>query len=62
MADRILRRPEVETRTGLSRSTLYAMMAEGTFPKPVRLGKRAVGWTESAIVRWVESRETGTAV
>ena len=59
MADRILRRPEVQDRTGLSRSTIYAMMAEDTFPKPVRLGKRAVGWTESAITRWLESRTSG---
>lgn len=53
---RILRRPEVQTRTGLSRSTIYAMIAEGTFPKPIRLGKRAVGWPESTISDWLESR------
>ena len=57
MPDRILRRPEVEARTGLSRSTLYAMMAEGEFPKPLRLGKRAVGWTEASIAEWLASRE-----
>lgn len=56
--NRILRRPEVENRTGLSRSTLYAMMSEGTFPKPIRLGKRAVGWPESAIAEWLESRKS----
>ena len=56
MTERILRRPEVEARTGLSRSTLYAMMAEGAFPKPVQLGKRAVGWPERAIAEWLESR------
>jgi prophage regulatory protein len=61
MTDRILRRREVETRTGLSRSTLYAQMAEGAFPKPVRLGKRAVGWTDSAIAKWLESREHSDA-
>ena len=44
MNSRILRRPEVEHMVGLSRSTIYAMMAEGHFPKPVRLGRRAVGW------------------
>ena len=60
MTDRILRRPEVEARTGLSRSTIYAQMAEGTFPKPKRLGKRAVGWTDSDIDDWQESRETAT--
>ncbi len=57
----ILRRPAVEARTGLSRSTIYAMMAEGTFPKPVRLGKRAVGWTESTISEWLESRVSSDA-
>ena len=54
--DRILRRPEVEQWTGLSRSTIYAMMAEGAFPKPVKLGKRAVGWPARTIADWIESR------
>lgn len=56
MAPFIFRRPDVERITGLSRSTLYAMMAEGDFPKPVRLGKRAVGWREADIASWLESR------
>ena len=59
--DRILRRPEVEGRTGLSRSTIYEMMAEGTFPRPLRLGKRAVGWTEAAIAEWLASRDLAVA-
>ena len=57
MTPRILRRPQVEATTGLSRSTLYAMMAEGAFPQPVRLGKRAVGWSEAVISDWLESRK-----
>lgn len=61
MAQRMLRRPEVESRTGLSRSTIYAMMTEGTFPKPVRLGKRAVGWPESVIAEWLDSRARDVA-
>ena len=61
MSDRILRRPEVEARTGLLRSTIYAMMAEDEFPKPLRLGKRAVGWTEAAIAEWLASREQALA-
>ncbi len=61
MTERILRRREVEARTGLSRSTLYAQMAEGVFPRPVRLGKRAVGWTESTISEWLESRVSSDA-
>ncbi len=57
----ILRRKEVEKRTGLSRSTLYAMIAEGKFPKPVKLGKRAVGWREADIAAWLDSRATDAA-
>lgn len=57
MPDRILRRPEVQSRTGLSRSTIYAMIAEGSFPRPVRLGKRAVGWSDAAISEWLHSRK-----
>ena len=43
-----LRRKQVETRTGLSRSTIYQTIKDGVFPKPVPLGPRAVGWLESA--------------
>jgi prophage regulatory protein len=56
MTQRILRRPEVEAYTGLSRSTIYAMIADGAFPKPVRLGKRAVGWPEATIIEWLDAR------
>ena len=54
--DVILRRPAVEAATGLSRSTLYEMIANGRFPKPVRLGARAVGWRESEIAAWLGER------
>ena len=47
----ILRRPQVEQRTGLSRSTLYQYIKDGDFPKPGQLGLRAVGWLESARVK-----------
>jgi prophage regulatory protein len=57
MAGKILRRHQVEQTIGLSRSTLYTMMAEGIFPKPVKLGKRAVGWRASDVAAWLESRE-----
>lgn len=43
-ADRILRRRQVEARTGLSRSTIYRRMQAGTFPQAVALGGRLVGW------------------
>lgn len=56
MATAILRLPTVKARTGLSRSTIYLRVAEGTFPKPVSLGGRAVGWIESEIQQWLELR------
>ena len=52
----ILRRKQVEARTGLSRSSIYAAIQAGTFPKPVKLGPRAVGWDSVAIDEWVEQR------
>ena len=52
----ILRLPIVCGRTGLSRSTIYNRIAEGTFPKPVSLGSRAVGWIEAEIQHWLESK------
>jgi prophage regulatory protein len=55
-AEKIHRRPAVLELTGLSTSTLYAMMAEGTFPKPLKLGARAVGWRESDLAGWQQER------
>lgn len=52
----ILRRPMVLARTGLSCSSIYDMMAKGLFPKPVPIGKRAVGWVESTIDNWIADR------
>jgi len=52
----LLRRPEVERRVGLSRSSIYARMAEGSFPPPVRIGARAVAWRESDVTTWIGSR------
>lgn len=56
MATIILRLPTVKARTGLSRSTIYLRIAEGSFPKQVCLGDRAVGWLESEIESWLSSR------
>lgn len=57
MRETILRRPEVQKRTGRSRSAIYAGMADGTFPLPIKLGPRAVGWLESEIIAWMEARK-----
>lgn len=53
---RLLRRSEVEGRTGLSRSSIYAAMASGSFPRPRRVGKRAVAWAETDIENWLSNR------
>ena len=52
----ILRRKQVEDRTGLSRSTIYLRIQKGTFPRPINLGERAVGWAEDEIDAWIASR------
>jgi prophage regulatory protein len=57
MSQRVQRLPEVKATTGLSRSTIYEAMSRGDFPKPIRLGLRAVGWPESEITAWLESRK-----
>lgn len=56
MLETILRRPQVERATGLTRSTIYERMAAGTFPKCVRLDGRQVGWFESEIFAWQQKR------
>ena len=54
-SDRIVRLKTVLARTGLSRSTLYRKIGEGTFPKQVRISIHGAGWRESAINRWIAS-------
>lgn len=56
MANILLRLPTVRARTGFSRSSLYSMISKGTFPKPVSLGARAVGWIEQEVTDWIEQR------
>lgn len=51
--DRIIRLRTVLDRTGLSRSTVYRKIAEGTFPSQVKISVHGAGWRESAINRWI---------
>ena len=53
---KILRRPVVEAKTGLSCSTIYLLISEGKFPAQVKLGKRSVGWYDDEIEEWINSR------
>jgi prophage regulatory protein len=63
---RILRLPEVMQRVGLKHASIYAAIAAGTFPKPIPLGERAVGWLEHEVDQWLKARvverDNGTAV
>ena len=52
---RFIRRPAVENRTGLARSTIYLLMQNGQFPKPVRIGGRAVAWPEAEVEAWLNA-------
>ena len=56
MTHTILRLPAVRASTGLSRSTIYLRVSQGTFPRPVSLGGRAVGWVEEEIQSWLAER------
>ena len=63
---RFIRLPEVLTRTGYGRTTIYRKMEEGTFPRSVKLGgppidpnvfdSRAVAWIEDEVDQWIDSR------
>lgn len=52
--ERILRLSDVLYRTGLSRTTLYRKIAEGTFPHQVRISQKGSGWRASAVETWME--------
>ena len=52
----IVKRPDVEAATRLSRSNLYRKIAAGEFPRPIKLGPRAVGWRADEIAAWIEER------
>ena len=58
---RILRRPEVERRVGLARSTIYELVSLRRFPAPVRLGSRAVGWLADEVDQWLSDRAADRA-
>lgn len=52
----LLRLPEVKAITGLSKSTLYVLIQEKSFPAPVRVGARAVAWVRSEVKQWAAER------
>lgn len=59
--DPILRLPDVRAAVGLSAATLYRMMARNEFPRPVRIGRAAVGWPQSEVAGWLAARRATQA-
>lgn len=57
----VLRYPEVIKRVGLSKVTIWRMIAAGTFPKPMKLGSRAVGFLASDVDDWITTSKAGEA-
>ncbi|WP_372403758.1 helix-turn-helix transcriptional regulator [Acinetobacter piscicola] len=54
--NRLIRRKEVQEKTGLGASSIYAMMKSGEFPQCLNLSERRVAWVESDVDSWVEDR------
>lgn len=54
--ERLIRLPEVKSRTGLGTTTVYRRMAEGTFPRPIDIGGGRVAWRETQIDAWITAR------
>ena len=55
-AKRFIRLPEVISRTGYRRTSIYEKIAEGTFPASIKLGPRAVAWVSEEIEKWMDER------
>ena len=58
---RMMRLPDVVQATGLGRSTIYAKVAAGDFPAPVKLGTRAIAWPEAVVAEWLANRPSARA-
>jgi len=54
---RYLRLPDVKAETGLGKTSIYNLIREGEFPKPVKISSRAVAWREGAIEAWKADRQ-----
>lgn len=56
-SSRLLRLPEVMGRVGLSRSTIYELMATGRFPRQIYLGARSVAWAQEDLDAWISQQQ-----
>ena len=57
MNERVLKFPELHTKTGLARSTVFKLEKQGKFPKRRKLGNKAVRWLESEVDQWIQALE-----
>lgn len=58
---RLIRLPEVKSKVGLGRTTIFELIKKNEFPKPHKIGVRAVAWDSQSISEWIESRMNGKA-
>ncbi len=56
MQSRALRLKATQEKSGLTRTRIYEMMDEGTFPRPIKIGKRAIAWLEHEVDAWLQAR------
>lgn len=56
MKKRLIRLDDVMKMTSLSRSSIYSYVSDGLFPRPVKVGRRAVAWRELDVIDWITSR------
>jgi prophage regulatory protein len=57
---KVHRLPQVEAITGAKKQTLYGWIAAGKFPKPIKIGQRAVAWLEEDLQAWRDARIAAT--
>ncbi len=55
-AEKIIRMHDLVMLVGLSRATIYRMIGDGDFPAPIKLGRHASGWLESAVQSWIRRK------
>ncbi|MFD2836550.1 helix-turn-helix transcriptional regulator [Azotobacter vinelandii] len=61
LGNRLLRLPDVESKTGKSKQAIYAAIRAGTFPAPVPIGRNSVAWLEAEVDQWIADRLTDRA-
>lgn len=62
LPDALLKVQTVEAMTGLSRPSVYRLMAAGRFPQPVRFGRRCTRWPAAAVREWIQTQTAGAAL